>query len=139
MWKHVVDSGKNTKHFRNRKLYKSWNTCLACQSKSLCEFVWDFIRVFSFNTFYYFLKTLWKMMVRKMKKRNKVNIFMRYVCHSPATFLASYSHQNQKTNKFRTGWSVTYKKKVEVVNRSVTKEVVFQNLANCKLWSCNFT
>ena len=24
-------------------------------------------------------------------------------CHSPATFLASYSHQNQKTNKFRTG------------------------------------
>ena len=66
------------------------------------------------------------MMVWELKKRNKVNIFMRFVCHSRATFIASYSHQNQKPNKFRTGWSVTYKK-------SVTKEAAFQNLANCKL------
>ena len=35
----------------------------------------------------------------------------------------------KKTNKFRTGWSVTYKKEVEAVNRSVTKEATFQNLA----------
>ena len=43
------------------------------------------------------------MMVWELKKRNKVNIFMRFVCHSRATFIASYSHQNQKPNKFRTG------------------------------------
>ena len=79
-------------------------------------------------------------MVWKMKKIIKVNIFMRFVCHSLATLLSSYSHQNQKKpNKFRTGWSVRYKKKVEAVNRSVTKEVAFQNLANCKLQSFNFT
>ena len=69
------------------------------------------------------------MMVWKMKKRNKVNIFMQFICRSLATFLASYSHQNQKTNKFRTEWSVTFKKKVEAVNRSVTKKAAFQNLA----------
>ena len=28
-------------------------------------------------------------------EETKVNIFMRFVCHSLATFLASYSHQNQ--------------------------------------------
>ena len=37
--------------------------------------------------------------------------------------------KTKKSNKFRTGWSVTYKKKVEAVNRSVTKEVGFQNVA----------
>ena len=62
------NSGKNTKHFRNHKLYKSWNTCLSCQSKSFCEFVWDFLRLFNFNTFYYFLKTLWKMWYGKWRK-----------------------------------------------------------------------
>ena len=38
-------------------------------------------------------------MVWEMKKRNNVNIFMRFVCHSLATFLASYSLQNQKNEQ----------------------------------------
>ena len=67
---------------------------------------------------------------KKQGKHIYANLFIYFfVCHSLATFLASYFHQNQKTNKFRTWWSVTYKKKVEAVNRSVIKEVAFQNLA----------
>ena len=62
-------------------------------------------------------------MVWKTKKRNKVNIFMQFVCHSLP----------EKKEKFRNGWSVTYKKKVEAANRVVTKQVAFQNLANGKL------
>ena len=67
-------------------------------------------------------------MVRKMKKRDKVNIFMQFVCLSFATRLL-FPRKPKKTNKFRTGWSVTYKKEVEAVNMSVPKEVAFQNLA----------
>ena len=34
--------------------------------------------------------------------------------------------KTKKSNKFRTGWSVTYKKKVEAVNKSVLKKWLFK-------------
>ena len=40
---------------------------------------------------------------KKQGKHIYANLFIYlFVCHSLATFLASYFHQNQKTNKFRT-------------------------------------
>ena len=44
-----------------------------------------------------------------------------------ASRFSPISHQKNR-NKFKTGWSVTYKKKEESVNRSVVKKATFQNL-----------
>ena len=63
-----------------------------------------------------------------MKKRNKET----YFCNSflpLSSFLASYLSPPKKPKNFRTGWSVTYKKKEESVNGSFAKEAAFQNIA----------
>ena len=46
---------------------------------------------------------------------------------------------NPKNGQIQNWMIVRYKKKVDAVNRRVTKEVAFQNLANCKMQPCNFT
>ena len=62
--------------------------------------------------------------VEKNQRKHIHAIRLSLTCH-----WALIPMKTKKTNKFRRGWSVTYKKKVEAVNRSVTKEVAFHNLA----------
>ena len=64
-----------------------------------------------------------------LENEEKVNILMQFVVSHLPLFQPLIPTKTKKTNKFRTGWSITYKKKVEAVNRSVTKDVAFQNLA----------
>ena len=78
--------------------YINHETRVYLVNRKVSTSLFEILNVF-LTFFYYFLKTLWKMMIWKMKKRNKVNIFMQFVCHSLATFLASYSHQNQKNEQ----------------------------------------